>query len=317
MFPPFARYGFNRSHAVAYALIGYQTAYLKANYPIEYMTALFNATGDVERISFLISEAERMGIHVLPPDINSSVSKFVPEGKNIRFGLSSIKNVGEKITSDIVEERLRNGPYKSLTGFAKRTRQFGLNKKAIESLIKSGAMDSLGVERMTALNNTERILRAASSVNSSQSNLFGDANSFEITLEDAPNPASKSEKLGWEKELIGLYVTEHPLKGYLEKNGGSGVVAISEAAKEHANKTVKICGVISKLQRVQTKTGAPMLFVKLEDLSDNIEILVFAEALSKYQALWKENSSVLVSGKVSKRNGETKLICQRAQAINL
>lgn len=317
LFPPFARYGFNRSHAVAYALIGYQTAYLKANYPVEYMTALFNATGDVERISDLISEANRMGIEVLPPDVNKSVSRFVPDGKSILFGISSIKNVGEKITDAMVEERLRNGQYENLTDFARRTRQFGLNKKVIESLIKSGAMDSFGVERMTALDNVDIILRAAMAIDTSQSSLFGDSDSFEIKLKPAPKPASKAERLGWEKELIGLYVTDHPLKGFLEKNGGSGIQTIGEASRERANKIVKICGVISSLQRIQTKAGTPMLFVKLEDLSDNIEILVFAEMLSKYQALWKENNSVLISGKVSKRDGDTKLICQTAQAIEL
>ena len=178
-------------------------------------------------------------------------------------------------------------------------------------------MDSLGVERMTALNNVERILKASSNVNSSQSSLFGDANSFEITLEDAPTPATKSEKLGWEKELIGLYVTEHPLKDFLERNNDKGIQTINDALKEKTNKIVKVCGIISKLQRIQTKTGASMLFVKLEDLSDNIEILVFSEALSMYKELWEENNPILVLGKISKRDGDTKLICQKAQAINL
>jgi len=318
LFPPFARYGFPRAHAVTYALIGYQTAYLKANYPVEYMTALLNSAGDVERVSDLINEAQHMDIEVLPPDVNSSVSRFVPEGKNIRFGISSIKNIGEKITDAIVDERLRNGPYESFTGFVKRTKQYGLNKKVVESLIKSGAIDSLGVERMTALENIDRVLKAASgSVNDSQSTLFGDANSFEITLDPAPKPASKTEKLAWEKELIGLYVTEHPLKEYFEQNSGNGLYSIEDALNERANKTVKVCGIISKLQRVQTKAGSPMLFVTLEDLSDNIEILVFSEALGQYGALWEENNSVLVTAKVSKRNGEIKLICQTVQAINL
>ena len=317
LYPPFARYGFNRSHAVAYALIGYQTAYLKANYPVELMTAIFNATGDVERISFLINEAQHMGIKVLQPDVNSSMSRFVPEGKNIRFGISSIKNIGEKITEAIVDERLRNGPYESLTGFAKRTKQYGLNKKVLESLIKTGALDSLGVDRMTALENVDLLLKAAASGNNSQSTLFGDANSFEITLKPASTPSSKTEKLAWEKELMGLYVTEHPLKAYLEKNGGDDMQSISDALSKGNNRTVRICGVISKMQRFQTKTGTPMLFVTLEDLSDNIEMLVFSEVLKKYSSLWVENNSVLISGKISKRNGDTKLICQTVQIINL
>ena len=318
LFPPFARYGFNRAHAVSYALIGYQTAYLKAHYPVEFLTALLNNAGaDVERVAFFIAEANRTGIEVLPPDVNKSSSRFVPDEKNIRFGLSAIKNVGEKISDSIVEERLRNGPYESLTAFAKRAKQYGLNKKVLESLTKSGALDSLRVERMTVLQNIDFILKVAGNGSSPQTSLFGGENSFEIKLKDAPKPATKTEKLGWEKELMGLYVTDHPIKGYLEKHGGKDIKPISETYKERDNRSVNVCGVISSIQRIQTKTGAPMLFVKLEDLNDNIEILVFAETLSKYANVWVENTAVLVNGKVSKRNGETKLICQKIQAIEI
>lgn len=318
LFPPFARYGFNRAHAVSYALIGYQTAYLKAHYPVEFLTALLNNSGtDIERVSFFISECSRMGIEVLPPDVNRSSSRFVPEEHNIRFGLSTIKNVGEKISDAIVGERLRGGPYESLTGFARRTKQYGLNKKVLESLVKSGALDSLGVERMAALENIDILLKAAGNGDSPQINLFGDENSFEIKLKPATRSASKTEKLAWEKELIGLYVTEHPLKSYLEKNGDKNVKPIGETHNEKENRSVIICGVISSIQRIQTKAGSPMLFVKLEDLSDNIEILVFSETLSKYAGLWKENNAVLVYGKISKRNGDTKLICQKIQAIEI
>jgi DNA polymerase-3 subunit alpha len=268
-------------------------------------------------VAFFIAEGSRMGTEVLPPDVNKSSSRFVPDGKDIRFGLSTIKNVGEKISDAIVEERLRGGSYESLTGFVRRTKQRGLNKKVLESLIKSGAIDSLGVERMTALQNIDLILKAAGNGETPQTSLFGDENSFEIKLRDAPKPASKAEKLAWEKELIGLYVTDHPLKGFLERNSGNGIKPIGEAYKERENRSVNVCGVISSIQRIQTKTGAPMLFVKLEDLSDNIEILVFSETLSKYSKLWEENNAVLVYGKISKRNGDTKLICQKVQSIEI
>ena len=316
LFPPFARYGFNRAHAVSYALIGYQTAYLKAHYPIEFLTALLNNAGvDVERIAFFIGEANRMGIKVLPPDTNKSSGRFVPEGDNIRFGLSAIKNVGLKISDAIVDERMRNGDYESLTGFAKRARQYGLNKKVLESLVKSGALDSFGVERNTALLNLDLILKAAGNGTSPQTSLFGDDHSYEVKLIPAVKPASKAERLAWEKELIGLYVTENPLKEYFSKNKNDGVRPIKDILGERENRTVGTCGVISSIQRIQTKTGAPMLFVKLEDLSDNIEILVFSEMLDKYSRILVENALVLVSGKISKRNGDTKLICQKVQII--
>lgn len=318
LFPPFARYGFNRAHAVAYALIGYQTAYLKAHYPIEFLTALLNNAGvDVERTAFFIGEANRMDVQVLPPDVNRSSSRFVPEGENIRFGLSAIKNVGIKISDSVVEERLRNGEYESLTGFAKRMRQYGLNKKVLESLVKSGALDSFGVERATALENLDLILKAAGNGISPQNSLFGDEHSYEVKLRPAAKPASKAEKLAWEKELIGLYVTDNPLKGFLEKNREKGLRSIKEILVERENKTVGTCGIIASIQRIQTKTGSPMVFVKLEDLSDNIEMLVFSETLGKYSRVLVENTPIVVVGKISKRKGDTKLICQKMQTIEI
>ncbi len=317
LFPPFARYGFNRSHAASYALIGYWTAYLKANYPVELVTSILNNAGnDIDRVSFFIDEASRMRIEVLPPDVNKSTSRFVPEGENIRFGLSTIKNVGEKITEAIVEERLRSGPYETLTDFVTRTKKYGLNRKALESLIKSGALDSLGVERMTALANCDILLKAAGSSGTvTQNNLFGSSHSFKIKLATADAPASKNEKLAWEKELIGLYITEHPLQGYIKNNKGNGIKPIGEIVHEDENKTVKVCGVITNVQQIRTKTGSPMLFVKVEDLNNNIEILVFSDMLEKNTSIWKENNSVLINGRVSKRNGDTKLICLNVQQI--
>lgn len=315
LFPPFARYGFNRAHAVSYALIGYQTAYLKAHYPVEFLTALLNNAGtDIERVSFFINEANRMGIEVLPPDVNNSMSRFVPENGNIRFGLSTIKNVGEKITDAIVEERLRKGPYQNLVEFAERTNQYGLNKKALESLVKSGALDSLGVERATALLNLDLILKAARSARTTSQSLFQNR-SFEVKLTPAPEPASKTERLAWERELIGLYITEHPLKSYIEQNGARGIQPIGKTLDEQENKSVTICGVISRIQRSATKNGSPMLFVKVEDISDNIEILVFSDTLGKNPSLWKENNTVIINGRVSKRNGDTKLICLEATPL--
>ena len=321
LFPPFARYGFNRSHAVSYALIGYWTAYLKHHYPEEFMTSLLNHAGnDIERAAFFIQEAERMGIDVLPPDINRSVAHFAPEGKNIRFGLSAIKNVGLALTERLVEERLKGGPFEGLADLALRTRPYGLNKKGLESLIKSGALDSLGIDRMTALENTDSVLRAAgeSAGGSGGQGLFGGIHKFEIKLQPASRKATKAELLGWEKELLGLYITEHPLKQYFESgNHGSAktIKSVKENRKEGAD--VRVCGVVSVVRKIITKTGQPMAFATIEDLGDTIEVLVFPDTLAKSNGLWESNKAVDVNGRVSLRDGEPKIICQNVKEIVL
>ncbi len=321
LFPPFARYGFNRTHAVAYALIGYQTAYLKAHYPVEFITALLNnSASDVERIAYLVQEANRMDIRVLPPDVNLSGSEFMPEDKDIRFGLSAIKNVGASIAEIIVEERLRTGPYQGLADFTQRIRPHGLNRKVLESLIKSGTLDSFGTERMTALLNVDLVLKTAGGIKpaANHQSLFGSNHKFEVQLQDSPEPATRTEKVAWEKELLGLYITDHPLKEYLANNPNPDTLPIEKiSAGPKEGNTVKICGVISKIQRVQTRNGSPMLFVKIEDLSDNIEILVFSDTLGRDPYLWQENKPVIVSGRVSRKDGETKLVCLDAEAINI
>ncbi|MDP2650768.1 MAG: DNA polymerase III subunit alpha [bacterium] len=321
LFPPFARYGFNRTHAVAYALIGYQTAYLKAHYPVEFTTALLNnSASDIERIAYLVQEADRINIKVLPPDVNLSGNEFVPEDGNIRFGLSAIKNVGMNIAEIIVEERLRNSHYEGLTDFAQRIRPHGLNRKVLESLVKSGALDSLGTERMTSLLNIDLILKTAGGTKPAPNHqsLFGGTHKFEIQLIPAPQDATRAEKVAWEKELLGLYITDHPLKDYLAKNPDLQNFSIKKVNEDpREGKTVKICGVISKIQRVQTKNGSPMLFVKVEDLSDNIEVLVFSDTLGQDPYLWQENKPVIISGRISRKDGETKLVCLEAEAINI
>ena len=321
LFPPFARYGFNRSHAVSYALIGYWTAYLKTHYPEEFMTSILNHAGnDIERVAFFIQEAERMGIKVLPPDINSSVAHFAPEGENIRFGLSAIKNVGLALTERLVEERLKGGPFEGLADLALRARVYGLNKKGLESLIKSGALDSFGIDRMTALENIDSVLRAAGESTSGNGNqgLFGGVHKFEIKLQPASRMATRSEMLGWEKELLGLYVTEHPMKQYLE-NAGSNSVKTIKSIKENKKEgvDVRVCGVVSVVKKIITKNGQPMAFATIEDLSDTIEVLVFSDVLAKSGSLWENNKAVNVSGKVSMRDGEAKIVCQSAKEITL
>ncbi|MDE2144962.1 MAG: DNA polymerase III subunit alpha, partial [Patescibacteria group bacterium] len=324
LFPPFARYGFNKSHAVCYGLISYQTAYLKTHYPVEFMTALLNhANGDTERITFLAAEAERMGIKVLPPDINKSLGQFFPEEKNIRYGLATIKNLGANITEIIVNERMMGGPYQSLSDFMVRVSHRDLNKKSLESLTKTGALDSLGVERQKILFNMDTMLKSVNGakklMQSAQDSLFGAAAIPSFKLLEPENPAGKTEKLAWEKELLGIYFTEHPLVGYL--NGPAAKMkrytSISRALELEENKVVRIAGVIIKVQRVVTKSGQPMVFAKIDDLSNTMEVLIFNSVLEKNQGIIEENNIVDVVGKISKKNGEAKILCNEISKINI
>lgn len=322
LFPPFARYGFNRSHAVCYAVIGYQTAYLKAHYPIELMTSLLNAdAGDIDRIAFLVSEAKKMGIKTLAPDINKSVSNFMPENDGIRFGLTAIKNVGNNIIDVIIEERQRGGLFANFTSLLQRVKHKDLNKKSLESLIKSGALDSLDIDRSTALNNLDGILKFNNLVKreakSNQSNLFGGTPILANSLKLKPFPAaSPSEKLSWEKALLGLYVSDHPLNSYRIKIESAQAQPIKDVlASNDERRRRMIGGMISKIQRILTKTGQPMLFVKVEDFNDAMEVIVFSDALQRNPTVWQENKAVIVTGRLSLRNGEPKFICEEAQAL--
>ncbi|MEK7464347.1 MAG: DNA polymerase III subunit alpha, partial [Patescibacteria group bacterium] len=320
LFPPFARYGFNRSHAACYAMISYQTAYLKAHYPVEFTTSLLNiSSGEIERINFLINEARRLGIQVLPPDINMSFEGFTVDAKNIRFGLLAIKNIGANIVNFIIEERSKGGPFANFNEFLNRIHHRDLNKKSLESLIKCGAFDSMGVNRGEALGSIDEILKinaaAKKRKDSNQFDLFGGTptlTNFKLT----GAPVTKSITLAWEKELLGLYITDHPFNDYAEKLKGK-VKQIKEikASKPADQSRVALAGVITAMRKILTKQGQPMLFVTLEDNSDNMELLVFSELLMKNQNIWEENKAIMVSGKLSLRDGEPKLICNNVKEL--
>ena len=328
LFPPFARYGFNRSHGVAYALIGYKTAYLKTYYPVEFMTALLNSdSGDIDRVAFLVSECRRMGIAVLPPDVNHSGVKFVPDysansGRAIRFGLTAVKNVGDNIVEAIVAERQAGGGFKDLADLLNRVQHKDLNRKSLESLIKCGALDSLNMERAQALGNLDDILRFSSALrreqNNNQMGLFVhnvSNHSLRLTSPTA-GPASSVQKLAWEKELLGLYLSDHPLNGYrdkLEKIKAKPIDNVLAARIE--SEPVIVAGLVAKIQKIVTRTGKPMLFVKLEDLTNGLEVVVFPETLEKTSNAWREGAIVGVAGRMSFRDGEGKLICNNAREL--
>ena len=324
LFPPFARYGFNKSHAACYAMIGYRTAYLRAHYPEEFMASLLNAdAGDTDRISFLVNEAKQANVQVLPPDVNKSFVRFSPEGEKIRFGLLAVKNVGQAISEAIVEERVNRGPFKDFNDLLSRVNHKDLNKKSLESLAKGGAFDSMGIERNQILENMEEILRYAQAARrvggQTQNSLFGAmpaAVAAPLKLKPAP-PATSNQRLAWEKELLGFYLSDHPLNPYTEKIKEVKARTIDEVrAVTNTNLIYRTAGIISKTHKILTKTGQPMLFVTLEDFSPQpLELVIFNNTLQKMQNIWNENSVVVVEGKVNHRNGEPSLIVDRAKVL--
>lgn len=317
---PFAQYSFNKSHAAAYAQIAYQTAYLKSHYPKEFMSSLLTADqNDTERIGFLINDCKKMGLEVLPPDINESFMGFsvVPDKPQIRFGLSAIKNVGMKIVEDVVQERKENGDFKSLDDFLNRVDSQSLNKKSIESLILSGAFDKFK-ERGQLYHNIERILEYSREIkknkNNGQAGLFGaEIMKQDLHLEKSP-PLSEKEKLDWEKKLLGLYITGHPLQ-YLEKATKSGGITIEKAKRQMSDARVRVGVNVAHVKKIITKSGEPMYFVRVEDLTDNIEVIVFPKTLKKNGTLFEEGKSLFVSGRISHRDEAPKIICEEAEEI--
>ncbi len=322
---PFARYGFNRAHSCSYAMIAYQTAYLKAHYPVEFMAALLTSEKtDVERIAVTIDECKKMGIEVLPPDINESFRNFsvVPKQNKIRFGLLAIKNVGGNVVEEIIQERKKNGVYLSIADLASRISSKSLNKKSLESLIKAGAFDKFG-ERNKFLQNIQNILDANREMkknqNSGQGSLFGsDFNSRHNLLLKEAKPATPREKLLWEKELLGLYVSSHPLENYkkfLQKRTLpiEKIKGFTDAIWNHQR--IKIGGIISSIKKILTKKGQPMIFLKLEDPTDKIEVVVFPSIVEKSMAACTENKIVLIEGRVDQRAGTPKLIAEHIEEV--
>jgi len=322
---PFAAYGFNKAHSASYGRVAYQTAYMKANFPAEYMCAVLTAeAGDTEKVAGTIVECQRMDIPVLAPEINSSFKDFTVikgEKDQIRFGLLTIKNLGENIASAIIAERERNGSFKDIEDFVTRVNNKDLNKKSFEALVKCGAMDALG-ERNTLLANVDQLLIHAKEKqrhhSSGQRSLFGDAAESTLPpLRLVSVPAAKnSEKLMWEKELLGLFVSNHPLQEHQPALRLERVTAIKDIPNvRRPEGMIKVGGIITKTQKIMTKTGRPMVFSWLEDLTSRIELVVFPNILEKYPDMWKENNIVIAKGKVNDRDGALKIICDDIKAL--
>jgi len=325
---PFASYGFNKAHAASYGRVAYQTAFMKANFPVEYMAALLTAdSGDIEKIAEIITECKRMKIEVLPPDINESFADFTvvkeedSSGKliqKIRFGLTSIKNFGSGITDSIVKERKKNGRFTSLSDFLTRVQDRNINKKSLEALIKSGALDSLE-ERAVCLKNLETLLSFAKEARAekAQDSLFSLLGSSEIEtikLEDA-EPIDVKMRLAWEKELLGLYISGHPLEEFRQELEfrKTKIEDIKERARD--NSSVTFCGIIEEVKEILTKKGERMAFVKMADLSDSIELVIFPDTYRRLASFFSLEQCVCVAGKFTRRNGEPSILVEKARFL--
>jgi DNA polymerase III subunit alpha len=326
---PFAAYGFNKAHAACYGKVAYQTAYLKANYPVEYMAAVLTAdAGDTESISIFVNESERMGIPVLPPDVNESGTDFTvilgggPKGEDaIRFGLSSIKNFGEGISHAILDERNESGPYASLPDFLARVANKSLNRKSLESLIKSGALDRFAEEagdRGHLMAHIETLLafHRDATAETPQDSLFGAMNlTPTLTIPKATHDTPPAEKLAWEKELLGIYVSGHPLNAHslYQEKAGTDLKRIK--ADPMPGRTVILPVLITETKAYLTKGGDRMAFVKFEDMTDSIEAVIFPKLFKEHMQIVTPGSCVLIKGNVSIRNGETTLAIENLKQL--
>jgi DNA polymerase-3 subunit alpha len=334
---PFAAYGFNKAHSASYGRVAYQTAYMKANYPVEYMAAVLTAeAGDVETVAVMVAECKRLGIPVLPPDINESFGDFtvllgassdrsakaaelaqdVAED-SIRFGLYSIKNFGRGVADEIIAERKRGGRFKSLADFLSRVKTQALNKKGLESLIMCGALDTFG-ERGLMLANIEHLLQfhKDASHDAGADSLFATLGGGpgELRLAAAAE-APMSEKLKWEKELLGLYVSGHPLEQHKEKLKKRPMSIAELKARVMPGVTTVAAGMVEDVRIILTKNGDQMAFIKLMDEGDHIEAVVFPKSFAEYKNILKPESCIALKGRLSNRNGELSLVAEALKPL--
>lgn len=329
LFDPFKGYGFGKAHAASYGMVAYQTAYMKANFPAEFMSAVLTAdAGDTEKIASSINECVRMKIPVLPPNVNESFGDFTvikkekdsPSSQDqIRFGLYTIKNLGAEIAEAIIEERKANGKFKMFSDFLSRVKHKNLNKKSLEALIKAGAMDELG-ERNQLLFNLEDALaynKEATRSAQNQNSLFtlmNDNSTIPGLKLKETETASQQDKLLWEKELLGLYISGHPLDKFKDKMAKIKT-KVGEAKKLDNNMPVITIGMIEEAKKIITKTGTSMMFMKLSDYNNSIETVIFPRTLEKYNGIIREGNCVAVKGRISHRNGEPSIIAEEMKEL--
>lgn len=318
LFRPFQGYGFNRAHAASYAVIAYQTAYLKAHFPAEFMTAVLAAeAGDNDKIREIVRECREMGIQVLPPDVEESREDFTYiDDKNIRFGLLAIKNLGEEISRAIITERDKNGPFRDLVDFVSRIHSKNFNKKSLEALILAGALDSLG-ERGRLLANVDLLLQYNKDIirekENRQINLFGGTAVPSLRLKEAP-PTKFSDKLKWEKELLGLYISGHPFS-YFTSKLQNYIIPVKDLNTFARGKGVVTGGIINNFRQIITKNKEIMYFANLEDANDTMDIVIFPSVAKAGGIVWKEDMPAIIWGKMDNREGKNSLICDKVLPI--
>ena len=324
----FANYAFNKAHAVCYAVVSYQTAYLKCHYPRQYMAALMTSVLDsATKISGYITECKEMGIAVLPPDINHSEDHFSVEGDAIRFGLGAVKNVGRGLIRSMVAKR-QDGPFKSLEDFLQRMGEGELNKRAVENFIKCGSMDCFGYHRSELLAVYDSMMDSVSS--SRKKNLEGQMGLFSMLEEDdkaAAIPIPKLQELNradlmaMEKETTGIYISGHPMDDYRQYLKGTRVVPIGSLMDEESqyqdDSIVSVAGIVQNVKMKTTRNNSMMAYITVEDDTAGIEMLAFSNVLNQYGGYLKENSPVVITGRLSIRDDkEPQIVINRARPIS-
>ena len=336
----FAKYAFNKSHAAAYAVVSYRTAFLKAYYKEEFMAATLNSfLGNLDKVPLYIEECRRMGIEILKPDINKSFTKFTVDDGKIRFGLGSIKNVGNSVVDSIVNNREQNGPFKDFADFCERMQDGSVNKKCIESLIKAGVFDEFEQTRSTLMASYEDIVDSIS--DSNKKGLKGQVTMFDLAFGNSENQDEESdnqlenlkynytvlkefsdkELLAMEKEMLGLYISGHPLEEYrlaiekestidtlkmknIQEDESSETVELDDKPKYRDGQMVRIVGIIESVKKKYTKTNKIMAFTTIEDLYGQCEIIVFENCYQMCSNILLEGSIVLIEGRLSIREDE-------------
>ena len=325
----FANYAFNKAHAVCYAVVAYQTAYLKAHYPQQYMAALMTSVLDrLDKISGYIAECKELGIPVLPPDINHSEDPFVAEGDAIRFGLGAVKNVGRGLIRSISAKRAEDGPFKSLEDFIQRMGEGELNKRAVENFIKCGAMDCFGYHRSELLNVYESMMDSIADSRKhnleGQMGLFGmlelDDKAATIPIEPK-DELSRAELMAMEKETTGIYLSGHPMDDYRKYLKNTHVLPIVELMGEECSvgdeQIVSVAGIVQAVKMKSTRNNSMMAYVTVEDDTASMEMLAFSNVLNQYGGYLKENTAVVITGRISLRDDkDPQIVINRARPIS-
>ncbi|GGM86836.1 DNA polymerase III subunit alpha [Dactylosporangium sucinum] len=323
---PFSDYAFNKAHSVAYGLVAYWTAYLKANFPAEYMSALLTSVaGGKDRMALYLAECRRMGIRVLPPDVNSSQGRFAAVGADIRFGLSAVRNVGAHVVESIVHARREQGPYADFHDFLRKVDQSVCNRKTIESLIKAGAFDSLGHSRrgliMVHADAIDAVLGTKRNEAIGQFDLFGAL--ADVQAPAAPIPPGdwdRPERLAFEREMLGLYVSDHPLRGLepaLRRAADRSIASIAEEGTVPDGAVVALAGILSGVQRRVTRQGRPWASATLEDLDGSIEVMFFPNTYEEIGQYVAEDAIVAVKGRVDRREDSPRLMAMDLRVPDL